>query len=444
MLEPLGSGGMAVVWRGYDEVLGRQVAVKVLAAEFATDADFRSRIRREAQAAARLSDPHITNVYDYGEAQDGTPFVVMELVNGASLADRLASGPLPVASVVTIGAQIASALATAHAQGLVHRDIKPANVMLSPSGAKVVDFGIAAAVGEHGGPVLGTPGHLSPEQHAGAPAAPSADVYALGLLLSQALDHRAPVPAQLSALIAECLSRNPAARPSSASVATRLAELAAPAPGPTRPSGRAPAPPASQRQPPRYGARPPGPGRSGTRIMPPPPPVPPKLRRRRWPAAAVAAVLVFLACLAGASLLGKRHDGSSASASTPAASAPIPSPTHSPTPSPSPTVGCQVDYRITDYGIGFQAKLTLTNSGTADIDSWTLAFDFPNHQKLSLGWGGVWKQDGSRVTVRDILVNGSVKPGKSIGIGFVGTYKGKNDEPRAFSLNDVPCGDSDQ
>ncbi|GIH12807.1 hypothetical protein Raf01_09790 [Rugosimonospora africana] len=439
MLEPLGSGGMAVVWRGYDEVLGRQVAVKVLAAEFATDADFRSRIRREAQAAARLSDPHITNVYDYGEAQDGTPFVVMELVDGQSLAERLASGPLPVTSVIVIGAQVASALAAAHAQGLVHRDIKPANVMLSPSGAKVVDFGISAAVGEHDGTVLGTPGHLSPEQHAGAPAAPSADVYALGLLLSHAVDRQAAVPAQLRALIAECLSRNPADRPSSASVATRLAELAAPVSGAARPSGRAPAPPASRRTPPQYGARPAGPGRSGTRIMPPPPPVPPRLRRRRrWPAGVAAVVVAFLACLAGASLLGKRHDGSSASASTPPAKA-----SPSPSPSPSPTASCRVDYHVTDYGIGFQARLTLTNSGTADIDSWTLAFDFPDDQKLSLGWGGVWKQNGNKITVRDLLVNGSMKPGKSVGIGFVGTYKGKNDEPRQFSLNDMSCDQSD-
>jgi serine/threonine-protein kinase len=430
---------MSVVWRGYDEVLGRRVAVKVLAAEFATDADFRSRIRREAQAAARLSDPHITNVYDYGEARDGTPFVVMELVDGPSLAERLASGPLSAESIAAIGAGVAAALAVAHAHGLVHRDIKPANVMLSPSGVKVVDFGISALAGEHGGPVLGTPGYLAPEQQAGAPAAPAADVYALGLLLSLGLDHRTPVPAELSALIAECLSRDPVGRPSSSSVAARLAAVT----GAARAAGRAPAPPESRRTPPRYGAPAPGPvHRSGTRIMPPPPPVPPRLRRpRRWPFVAAAAVLVFVACLAGASLV-KRHTGSSAAASMPARSA-TPSPSPSPRPSPSPSLGCRVDYHVTDYGIGFQAQLTLTNSGSADISSWTLAFDFPDDQKLSVGWGGVWKQDGSRVTVRDILLNGSMKPGKSVEIGFVGTYRGKNDEPQQFSLNDVSCGRSD-
>ncbi|GAA5183381.1 hypothetical protein GCM10023322_22500 [Rugosimonospora acidiphila] len=445
MLEPLGSGGMSVVWRGHDNVLGRQVAVKVLAAEFATDAEFRSRIRREAQAAARLSDPHITNVYDYGEAEDGTPFVVMELVNGPSLADRLADGPLPWETVVTIGAEVAGALATAHARGLVHQDVKPANVMLSPSGVKVVDFGISAVVGERGGPtVLGTPGYLAPEQRAGAPAAPASDVYALGQLLYRALDPAATVPAQLRTLIDECSERDPRRRPTSSSVADRLAAIPLEARSTT---GRAPAPPHALRAVPRYGAAPPTRVAHGTRIMPPPPPEP--LRRgrpRRWPVVASALVLVVLACLAGASLVNRRDHGTQAAASTPVRSAPAAPATTRAKPSPSSaaqTLGCRIDYQVKDYGIGFQARLTLTNSGTADISSWTLAFDFPGDQKLGVGWGGVWKQNGSRVTVRDILINGSVHPGKSVGIGFVGTYKGKNEQPRQFSLNDIPCDEGD-
>src|SRR5689334_16527034 len=140
LVERLGAGGMSVVWRGYDEVLGRPVAVKVLAAELVSDAELRGRVRREARAAARLSHPNITNVYDYGERDDGTPYVVMELVDGQSLAQRMASGPLPWRTAVRVAAQVASALAAAHAQGLVHRDVTPANVMLSRSGVKVVDF----------------------------------------------------------------------------------------------------------------------------------------------------------------------------------------------------------------------------------------------------------------------------------------------------------------
>jgi serine/threonine-protein kinase len=447
LLEPLGSGGMSVVWRGYDEVLGRRVAVKVLAAEFAGDAEFRSRIRREAQAVARLSDPHITNVYDYGEAPDGTPFVVMELIEGMSLADRLRRGPLPWESVARIGAQVAGALAAAHAHGLVHQDIKPANVMLSASGVKVVDFGISAIAGEHGGPVLGTPGYLAPEQRAGAPAEPATDMFALGLLMSRALPGGVAVPTALTDVIAGCLSPDAAGRPSSASVAARLAGVLAGAPvvpPPARQSSSGQAPPADPHPPTRV-LRPAPVGRQGTRILPPPPPPPPvRRRRRRWPVVAVAAVLILLACFAGGKRLAGRHGGPAATGSArPAAVDPAAPATGrrrpSPSPSPSPAAGCRVDYRLTDYGIGFRADLTLTNSGAADISRWTLVFDLPDGQKLGLGWGGVWKQDGGRITVSDVLLNGTVKPGKSIDIGFVGTYHGGGDKPHAFSLNGTAC-----
>src|SRR2546429_2890605 len=154
LVERLGGGGMSVVWRAYDEVLGRPVAVKVLAGEAVDDAS-RDWIRAEAQAAARLSHPHITGVHDYGESRtaggERLPYVVMELVNGPTLAQRLAKGRLPVRTALLVGAQVAAALAAAHARGLVHRDVKPGNVLLSPAGAKVVDFGIAAVAGAPGG-----------------------------------------------------------------------------------------------------------------------------------------------------------------------------------------------------------------------------------------------------------------------------------------------------
>src|SRR5437016_6107055 len=132
LVERLGTGGMSVVWRAYDEVLSRQVAVKVLAAKLVEDPESRQMIRAEAQAAARLSHPHVTGVYDYGEstADDGSPvpYVVMELVDGRTLEDRLSRGPLPWRVALRIGAEVAAALAAAHARGLVHRDVKPANV----------------------------------------------------------------------------------------------------------------------------------------------------------------------------------------------------------------------------------------------------------------------------------------------------------------------------
>ncbi|MFI6271412.1 serine/threonine-protein kinase [Micromonospora zamorensis] len=200
LLERLGSGGMSAVHRAYDEVLERDVAVKVLVA---TDHNARQRIRGEAKAAARLSHPHVTSVYDFGESLvDGAqvPFVVMEMLGGHTLEQRLAAGPLPPRAGLRVCAQVASALAAAHGQDLVHRDIKPANVMLTPTGAKVLDFGIAAAAGESEidfeGRLLGTPAYLAPERLEAGEVLPACDVYALGLLLHRVLTGRLPWPAE--------------------------------------------------------------------------------------------------------------------------------------------------------------------------------------------------------------------------------------------------------
>jgi hypothetical protein len=259
LLEQLGSGGMSVVWRAYDEVLGRQVAVKLLRPGGPADDGSRARILAEAQQAARLAHPYITSVHDYGESPiDGddepTPFVVMELVTGPTLADRLEAGPVPVAESLRICAQVAAALAAAHARGVVHRDIKPANIMLSPSGAKVLDFGIAAGAGETNeaitdGEVWGTPAYLAPERLAGGTVVPASEVYALGLLLYRLLAgelpweagtvtemidaHRYVEPAPLPHLpgvhgtvreiCARCLDKDPAERPAAGDVARMLA-----------------------------------------------------------------------------------------------------------------------------------------------------------------------------------------------------------------------------
>ncbi|MGC4754817.1 serine/threonine-protein kinase [Micromonospora trifolii] len=200
LLERLGSGGMSAVHRAYDEVLERDVAVKVLVA---SDTNARQRIRGEAKAAARLSHPHVTSVYDYGESVlDGAevPFVVMELLGGHTLEHRLVVGPLPPRAGLRVCAEVASALAAAHEQGLVHRDIKPGNVMLTPTGAKVLDFGIAAAAGapeiDFEGRLLGTPAYLAPERLQAGEVLPASDVYALGLLLYRVLTSRLPWPAE--------------------------------------------------------------------------------------------------------------------------------------------------------------------------------------------------------------------------------------------------------
>ncbi|GID92842.1 hypothetical protein Adi01nite_22540 [Amorphoplanes digitatis] len=262
LVERLGAGGMSVVWRGFDEVLGRQVAVKVLPPSTSADPSFRRRLRAEAQAAARLSHPHITNVYDYGEATtvDGepVPYVVMELVDGESLAAVLARvRRLPWPAAVRICSEVSAALAAAHARGIVHRDVTPANVMLTPGGAKVVDFGISALIGENDidpdGSLLGTPAYLAPERLEGGQVSPATDVYAVGLLIYRTLIGQLPwdvgtttallrahqytepepmppvegLPNAVSALIARCLEKRPSDRPSSAELAHVLGTVSA-------------------------------------------------------------------------------------------------------------------------------------------------------------------------------------------------------------------------
>ncbi|MEV1071961.1 serine/threonine-protein kinase [Micromonospora parva] len=259
LLERLGSGGMSAVHRAYDEVLERDVAVKVLVA---ADGNAGQRIRGEAKAAARLSHPHVTSVYDYGESTlEGVevPFVVMELLGGHTLEHRLVVGPLPPRAGLRVCAEVGSALAAAHEQGLVHRDIKPSNVMLTPTGAKVLDFGIAAAAGtpeiDFEGRLLGTPAYLAPERLLAGEVLPASDVYALGLLLHRVLTGRLPwpadaqtgmlrahthvepaplppidgVPPEVHRLYRWCLARDPADRPSAADAARILLAAASPA-----------------------------------------------------------------------------------------------------------------------------------------------------------------------------------------------------------------------
>ncbi|RZU75091.1 serine/threonine-protein kinase [Micromonospora kangleipakensis] len=257
--ERIGLGGMSEVWRADDEVLHRSVAVKALATQLAADPQLRATIQREARAAARLTHPNVTQVYDYGEATlpDGSvvPYLVMELVEGHNLADRLTGGPLAWPEAVRVAGQVAAALAAAHRIGVVHRDVKPGNVMLTETGAKVLDFGIATLAGprhplagQTGELMMGTPAYFAPERMTPGPANPASDVYALGALLYRTLTGRAPLPVQtwedvldvqarrppvpplrvpgLPADIAEltlaCLSPDPGRRPTAAQLATRL------------------------------------------------------------------------------------------------------------------------------------------------------------------------------------------------------------------------------
>ena len=254
--ERLAAGGMGSVYRAVDETLGRQVAVKALRRELADDPTFLERFRREARAAAVLSHPGVAAIYDYGEV-DGQPFIVMELVEGENLAERVvAGGPLPWQEAFAIGEQVAAALAAAHAHGLVHRDVKPANIMLGRDGrAKVTDFGIAqaaqAATLTRSGMVLGSANYVAPEQAKGGHVGPAADLYSLGCVLFEAVTGETPyhggnavaiatqhvsapvpdprelrpdLPAQAAALIMRALRKQPDARfPSGTAMAAALA-----------------------------------------------------------------------------------------------------------------------------------------------------------------------------------------------------------------------------
>ncbi|MBZ6478015.1 serine/threonine-protein kinase [Streptomyces griseocarneus] len=197
--EPLGRGGMGEVWQGHDEVLGRQVAVKLLLGDD-SDESSAMRFRMEAQTAARLNHPQVVAVYDFGE-WDGRFYLVMELVQGPSLQGELAAqGTLAVRRVADIAAQTASGLAAAHAQGVVHRDVKPGNLMVdaASSALKIGDFGIARFVDEtsaqltRAGQIVGTSTYLAPERALGRTAGPESDVYALGCVLYQLLIGRPP------------------------------------------------------------------------------------------------------------------------------------------------------------------------------------------------------------------------------------------------------------
>lgn len=329
---------MSVVWRAHDEVLNRPVAIKVLLPGERVDAAARVRVQSEARAAAALSHPNVAAVHDYGEAPGPSgelvPYVVMELVNGPTLGEVLADGPLDAAEATRICADVATGLAAAHTHGLVHRDVKPGNVIVTADGAKLVDFGIAAAIGEpdevgEDGVVYGTPAYLAPERLEGGVVVPGSDVYALGLLLYRLLAGQTPwsaetttqmlrahaylpprplpdidgVPTEVADLCRRCLAKDPAERPTAAEVAAVLVASGRTAPAP-RPAVPAPGDRASDAgadadsgSPPT--ADPTGAARDRTDA--------PSTRGRRRRRTAIAVIIALL--IASLSLLSLRHFG---------------------------------------------------------------------------------------------------------------------------------------
>ena len=197
--KPLGSGGMAEVYLAHDEVLDRDVALKVLKDKYVGNEEFVRLFRREARSAARLNHPNIVSVYDQGRSDDGTYYIAMEYVPGGTLKDRiLEEGALDPHDAIEFASQIAQALGHAHEHGVIHRDIKSRNILLTQAGhAKVADFGIARAAtatttGSGSHPILGTPGYISPEQALGEPVGPQSDLYSLGVVLYEMLTGTLP------------------------------------------------------------------------------------------------------------------------------------------------------------------------------------------------------------------------------------------------------------
>ncbi|WP_019202045.1 serine/threonine-protein kinase [Tsukamurella sp. 1534] len=196
----LGRGGMGEVYLAHDTVRGRDVALKLLHGAAAQDPGFRERFTHESRTAARLADPHVIPIHDFGEI-DGTLFLDMRLVDGGNLAETVAAGPVPADRAVELVAQIASALDSAHTQGLVHRDVKPANVQVTPSGfAYLLDFGLV--VGDDGerltsaGLFVGSQAYAAPERFDGGGATPAGDVYSLACMLFELLVGRPPFAAR--------------------------------------------------------------------------------------------------------------------------------------------------------------------------------------------------------------------------------------------------------
>jgi eukaryotic-like serine/threonine-protein kinase len=411
---------------------------------------------------ARLCHPHITAVYDYGESTstDGTsvPYVVMELVDGVPLSARLAGGGLPWTEAVTICAQVAAALATAHANGIVHRDVTPANVMLTRGGPKVVDFGISALAGEQDtspdGSLFGTPAYLAPERLDGGPVEPATDVYALGVLLYKALAGRLPwpmmnttqmlkahrlaepaplpspvaaeVPPEVVDLCWRCLAKRPQDRPPSEEVARTLADavrIVVPLParepvhgGPvhldtTEESTLSwPIEPQDETADPKGDERDDGDG----------------VRRRNAIVAVAALVLLTLAAWARASA----PDGVPAAGSAAAGAA------------AAPEQRCRVDYQVSqDWGSGFKARVAVTNLGAAELRDWRLAFAFASDQRVTAAQAATWNQSGHTVVARPSGSDARLYPGGRAEMGFTGRYTRANPLPAAesFDLDGARC-----
>lgn len=313
--DSLGGGGMGTVVLAHDELLGRDVAIKLLAGVPADRDTARRRLLSEARAASRIDHPNVCPVYDVGEDEAGGLYIVMAFCEGGTLEDRLRRDSLSVPEAIGVITDAARGLNAAHEQGIIHRDVKPSNIALTPTGAKVLDFGIAASGipegGDDQGGLVGTLPYMSPERLAGAHADERSDIWSLGVVLGELLTGRrgppdagakenevslASVPKEVRALMERMVSEDPAARPASMLEVLRVLESAVAAP---ILAARGPGPP-----PDAAASRGGGPRRSGFAIV------------LAGVALAGAATAVALATWDPAPEAGERHEASALSASS--------------------------------------------------------------------------------------------------------------------------------
>ncbi|XVS67918.1 protein kinase domain-containing protein [Actinosynnema sp. CA-299493] len=437
LVELVGRGAAGVVWRARDERLGRSVAVKLLTAADSPSAV--ERIVREGRVAARLRHPHAVTVHDVVE-HGGKPCLVMEYLPSKTLAELVDErGPLPVELVAGVGWQVASALAAAHADGIVHRDVTTFNILLAEDGtAKIADFGIARAIGEHtvtdARVVVGTPAFLAPEVAAGQEAVFASDVYSLGATLYAAMEGHPPfgttdnpyallrriadgevAPMRFSGRLGDVLERvlrrDPAERPTMAELHSLLGAVMEGRPLPGEPQ-----PAAAQN--------------GDTRPLPAPRRVP----WRRIALIAGAVVLVATGIVIGNSLARTDSTGNAEPApddtttattttSTTADTATTADVTATTDAATTSTAGapptCTARFGITNsWPGGYQAHVTVRNTGDHALTTWTVTWPRPDGHAISNLWNGGLTTNDDSMTVINAAHNGKLPVNGSTTFGF--------------------------
>jgi eukaryotic-like serine/threonine-protein kinase len=426
LIEQLGRGGSATVWRGFDERLGRTVAVKIVNQGAACPAGARA----EAERLARLNHPHIAQVFDIGSV-GGATFLVMEYVEGRTLSDVMADGGLSRAAAIACLAQVSGALAAAHARGLVHRDVTPANVMVTAAGAKLIDFGLSAVEGDPeldaDGGLRGTPAYVAPERLRNQAVAPAADVYSAGLVLYRALTGHLPwqasnarqlwamresmapqplpeqVPPEVGEACLRCLAAEAGDRPDAAEL-HRVLQSAAGAEAEIE-LARAvtdTAVPATIQP---------------TQVMAAPAITRERWRRRPLPVAVAGALLLMAA--AGWSATNwdpMRHDSITTGART------------------APT--CAVTYTLAaDQGQRFHAAIAATGQSEALPAGWRLSLQFPI-AGMNVDDTGGWHRQASTLTSAP---QPAVAPGDSAALAIAGSHAGTVALPANITVDGHRC-----